>query len=101
MRLRAAKWYKTGIAPASEPITARPHESLDFEADLARRFLLPDIRYRGEVKPGYLAVLLLVDRDRATGVAVLQNISKLQVIMKDGAFHRSDVESVSVDALVS
>jgi imidazolonepropionase-like amidohydrolase len=42
----------------------------------------------GQVKPGYLADLLLVDGDPTRDVRVLQDPAKLAVIMKDGKFHK-------------
>jgi imidazolonepropionase-like amidohydrolase len=42
----------------------------------------------GEVKPGMLADLLLVDGDPLDDITILQNKSKIPVVMKDGAFHR-------------
>ena len=42
----------------------------------------------GELKPGYLADLLLVDGDPTRDVRVLQDQAKLAVIMKDGKFHK-------------
>ena len=48
----------------------------------------------GQIKPGYLADLLLVDGDPTTDIRVLQDQQKLLVVMKDGKIHRSS-ESVS------
>jgi imidazolonepropionase-like amidohydrolase len=42
----------------------------------------------GQVKPGYLADLLLVDGDPTRDVRVLQDQAKLAMIMKDGKFHK-------------
>ena len=42
----------------------------------------------GQVKPGYLADLLLVDGDPTRDVRVLQDHAKLSMIMKDGKFHK-------------
>lgn len=42
----------------------------------------------GQVKPGYLADLLLVDGDPTTDVAILQDRYALKAIMKDGRFHK-------------
>ncbi len=55
----------------------------------------------GLIKSGYLADLLLVDGNPAEDITVLQDASKLNVIMKDGAFHRSDVESIGVDTIAT
>lgn len=43
----------------------------------------------GEVKEGYLADLLLVDGDPTEDVAILQDKSRLAMIMKDGALHKA------------
>jgi imidazolonepropionase-like amidohydrolase len=42
----------------------------------------------GQIQPGYLADLLLVDGDPTQGVAILQDRSKLLAIMKNGRFHK-------------
>jgi imidazolonepropionase-like amidohydrolase len=42
----------------------------------------------GQVKPGFLADLLLVDGDPASDVTVLQDRQRLRGIMKDGRFHK-------------
>ena len=42
----------------------------------------------GQVKPGYLADLLLVDGDPTRDVRVLQDQNRLAMIMKDGKFHK-------------
>jgi imidazolonepropionase-like amidohydrolase len=43
----------------------------------------------GQVKPGFLADLLLVDGNPLVDVAILQDASRLLAIMKDGAFHKA------------
>jgi imidazolonepropionase-like amidohydrolase len=45
----------------------------------------------GQVKPGYLADLLLVDGNPLANVAILQDASRLLAIMKDGVFHKTPV----------
>lgn len=42
----------------------------------------------GQVKPGFLADLLLVDGDPLADIAVLQDAARLSAIMKGGAFHK-------------
>lgn len=42
----------------------------------------------GQVKPGFLADLLLVDGDPTRDVTVLQDRKRLSAIMKDGRFHK-------------
>jgi len=42
----------------------------------------------GQLQPGYLADLLLVDGDPTENVAILQNKHHLRAIMKDGRFHK-------------
>jgi imidazolonepropionase-like amidohydrolase len=43
----------------------------------------------GQVRPGYLADLLLVDGDPLRDVAILQQRDRLKAIMKDGVFWKS------------
>ena len=43
----------------------------------------------GLIREGYLADLLLVDGDPIKDIRVLQDQDRLQVIMKDGSFHKS------------
>jgi imidazolonepropionase-like amidohydrolase len=43
----------------------------------------------GQMKPGYLADLLLVRGDPSKDVAILQNRENLLAIMKDGQFHKA------------
>lgn len=43
----------------------------------------------GQVRPGFLADLLLVDGDPCADVRVLQDKNRLQAIMKDGRFHKA------------
>jgi len=43
----------------------------------------------GEIKPGKLADLLLVEGDPSADVTLLQNKSNLRAIMKDGRFFKS------------
>ena len=45
----------------------------------------------GQVKPGFLADLLLVDGDPVADVKVLQDRKRLRAIMKDGRFHKDPV----------
>lgn len=42
----------------------------------------------GQIKPGYLADLLLVDGDPVTDIRLLQNQEKLLMVMKDGNIHK-------------
>jgi imidazolonepropionase-like amidohydrolase len=42
----------------------------------------------GQLKPGSLADLLLVDGDPLGDVSILQDKAKLVAIMKDGVFHK-------------
>ena len=41
----------------------------------------------GQIKPGYLADLLVVNGDPTLDVSILQERDRLRIIMKDGAFH--------------
>lgn len=42
----------------------------------------------GQVRPGYLADLLLVDGDPLADITILQDRDRLAAIMKDGKFHK-------------
>ena len=42
----------------------------------------------GQLKPGYLADLLVVDGDPLTDIERLQRRDALRVIMKDGRLHK-------------
>ncbi len=42
----------------------------------------------GQIRPGYLADLLLVDGDPLEDIAVLQDAGRLSAIMKGGVFHK-------------
>jgi imidazolonepropionase-like amidohydrolase len=42
----------------------------------------------GQIRPGFLADLLLVDGDPLADIAILQDQDRLLAIMKDGAFHK-------------
>jgi imidazolonepropionase-like amidohydrolase len=55
----------------------------------------------GQVKPGYLADLLLVDGDPIADIAVLQDRDRLLGIMKDGAFHKRPPARVAVERLAA
>jgi imidazolonepropionase-like amidohydrolase len=43
----------------------------------------------GQIKPGYLADLLLVDGDPLADIKLLQRQDALLVIMKDGRLHKA------------
>ena len=43
----------------------------------------------GQVKPGYLADLLLVDGDPLANIRILQDRKRILAVMKDGSFHRA------------
>lgn len=43
----------------------------------------------GQLKPGYLADLLLVDGDPLADIKVLQNPERILAVMKDGEFHKA------------
>lgn len=49
----------------------------------------------GQVREGYLADLLLVDGDPTQDVAILQDKSRLAMIMKDGVLHKSPAEAAA------
>jgi len=43
----------------------------------------------GQIKPGYLADMLLVDGDPIANIRILQDKTRLLAIMKDGQFHKA------------
>ncbi|MEZ5831763.1 MAG: amidohydrolase family protein [Dongiaceae bacterium] len=43
----------------------------------------------GQLKPGYLADILLVDGDPVANIRILQDKSRILAVMKDGTFHRT------------
>jgi imidazolonepropionase-like amidohydrolase len=49
----------------------------------------------GQIAPGYLADLLLVDGDPTSDVAILQNKDRLAMIMKGGQLHKAPAELVA------
>ncbi len=51
----------------------------------------------GQVKPGYLADLLLVDGDPTRDISVLQDRDRLRAIMKGGRFHRDPAPTEHAD----
>jgi imidazolonepropionase-like amidohydrolase len=55
----------------------------------------------GQVKPGYLADLLLVDGDPLADVTVLQDRDRLLGIMKDGQFHKRPPARAAVQRLAA
>jgi len=42
----------------------------------------------GQVKPGFLADMILVDGNPVANVKLLQDANKLLMVMKDGQFHK-------------
>jgi imidazolonepropionase-like amidohydrolase len=65
-----------GFSPAETLVAATRHGGELMDIDV------------GEIKPGKLADLLLVDGDPLTDITMLQDKNKIPVVMKDGAFHR-------------
>ena len=52
----------------------------------------------GQIKPGYLADLLLVDGDPTRNVSILQDRSRLLMIMKDGQMHKRPGHAKAIQA---
>lgn len=50
----------------------------------------------GLVRPGYLADLLLVDGDPTHDVKILQDTSRLRMVMKGGALHKAPAQAEAV-----
>jgi imidazolonepropionase-like amidohydrolase len=42
----------------------------------------------GQVKPGFLADMILIDGDPLEDITILQDQSRIVGIMKDGVFHK-------------
>jgi imidazolonepropionase-like amidohydrolase len=49
----------------------------------------------GLVKEGYLADLLLVDGDPTADITIMQDKDRLKMIMKDGAYHKAPLATLS------
>ncbi len=49
----------------------------------------------GQIRPGYLADLLLVDGDPTVDVAILQDKNRLAMIMRNGQLHKAPAEAVA------
>ena len=55
----------------------------------------------GLIKEGYLADLLLIDGDPLGDIRILQDSDRLQVIMKDGSFHKNTAGVADVGRLAA
>jgi len=55
----------------------------------------------GQIKPGYLADILLVDGNPLANLKLLQDAGKLLAIMKDGTFHKAPSQSAAARRQVS
>jgi imidazolonepropionase-like amidohydrolase len=55
----------------------------------------------GQLKPGYLADLLLVDGDPIADIRILQDRDRLLAVMKDGVFHKPPTSRRAVDAIAA
>jgi imidazolonepropionase-like amidohydrolase len=75
------------------------------EAILAATALGGEIMLRpdelGKVAAGYKADLILVDGDPLEDIAVLQDITKIVGVMKDGAFHREPPATVAASPVTA
>ena len=49
----------------------------------------------GQIKPGYLADLILIDGNPLANVKLLQDADKILAVMKDGAFHKEPIAAGS------
>jgi hypothetical protein len=54
----------------------------------------------GQVRPGYLADLILVDGDPLRDITVLQDRNRLAAIMKDGQFYKEPQFRADEDVVV-
>jgi len=75
------------------------------EAILAATKLGGEIMMRGgelgQVKPGYLADLILVDGNPVADVRILQDRDRLLAIVKDGSFHKRPVPRRHVEGIAA
>jgi imidazolonepropionase-like amidohydrolase len=55
----------------------------------------------GQVKPGYLADLILVDGNPVADVRILQDRDRLLAIVKDGSFHKRPVPWRHVEGIAA
>ena len=55
----------------------------------------------GQVKPGFLADLVLVDGNPAQDVKLLQDADRFLAIMKDGAFHKPPTTARRADNIAA
>jgi imidazolonepropionase-like amidohydrolase len=53
----------------------------------------------GQVQPGFLADLILVDGDPLADITVLQDHDRIQAIMKEGRFHKEDAPLITHSGL--
>jgi imidazolonepropionase-like amidohydrolase len=75
------------------------------EAILAATKLGGEIMMRGgelgQVKPGYLADIILVDGNPVADVRILQDRDRLLAIVKDGSFHKRPVPRRHVEGIAA
>jgi imidazolonepropionase-like amidohydrolase len=50
----------------------------------------------GQIKPGFLADILLVDGNPLADVKILQDADKLLAVMKDGQFHKPPIAAAAM-----
>ena len=55
----------------------------------------------GQIKPGYLADMILVDGNPVANVKILQDATKLLAIMKDGQFHKEPQVAAQVQRQIA
>jgi imidazolonepropionase-like amidohydrolase len=55
----------------------------------------------GQVKPGFLADLVLVNGNPAQDVKLLQDADRFLAIMKDGAFHKAPKMGRRADSIAA
>ncbi|HEY0518489.1 MAG TPA: amidohydrolase family protein, partial [Ilumatobacteraceae bacterium] len=49
----------------------------------------------GQLRPGWLADLIVVDGDPVDDIAMLQDRQRIHLVMKDGNIHRNDLGTMA------
>src|SRR5215831_2691692 len=94
------RWPSRSTAPSPSPSTRGSSTSSTKRADFAstreRGGIMMICDELGQIRPGFLADILLVDGSPLANVKILQDADKLLMIMKDGQFHKEFVPARAV-----